>query len=265
MVDPNGATIPRATVRLLSGDSKEVAHILSDQMGKFAFSQSCNDRCVVEVLLPGFEVKKVPVPLTDAEIKLDLAPIQEQVNVTANLTETPTEQVGSSVTTINAKEITDRQSLMVSDYLQTVPGATINRSGGPGSLTSLFIRGGESDYTKVLVDGIPINEPGGAQDFSGITATNLSRIEIVRGPQSALFGTDAMTGVVQIFTERGSSEDNKPHVRLDFEGGKYNTFQGGVGAGGEFQVLTTTATGRGLTAIIRGRMRLSAILPAASI
>lgn len=234
VVDPNRAAIPRATVRLLSGN-KEIAHLLSDQEGKFLFSQPCGDGCAVEVQLAGFESKKVPLPLADTEIKLDLAPIQEQVNVTANLTETPTEQVGSSVTTITAKEIADRQSLVVSDYLQTVPGATINRSGGLGAITSLFIRGGESDYTKVLVDGIPINEPGGAQDFSGISAANLSRIEIVRGPQSALFGTDAMTGVVQIFTERGSSEDNKPHVRLDFEGGKYNTFQGEVGAGGQFK------------------------------
>ncbi len=234
VVDPNRASIPRATVRLLSG-TKEAAHTLSDQQGKFSFLQTCNDGCYVEVQLPGFETKKVPVPLADAEIKLDLAPIQEQVNVTANLTETPTEQVGSSVTTISAKEITNQQSLLVSDYLQTVPGATINRSGGRGEITSLFIRGGESDYTKVMVDGIPINEPGGAQDFSGISSANLSRIEIVRGPQSALFGTDAMTGVVQIFTERGSSEDSRPHVRLDFEGGKYNTFQGGVGAGGQYK------------------------------
>jgi vitamin B12 transporter len=234
IVDPNRAEIPRASVRLLSG-SNEVAHALTDQQGKFSFSEACSESCSVEIQLPGFETRNVPVPLADAEIKLDLAPVQEHVNVTANLTETPTEQVGSSVTTIDAKEISDRQSLMVSDYLRTVPGVSINRSGGVGELSSLFIRGGESDYTKVLVDGIPINEPGGTQDFSGISADNLRRIEIVRGPQSALFGTDAMTGVVQIFTEHGSSEDERPHVRLDFEGGKYNTFQGGVGAGGQYK------------------------------
>ena len=235
VVDPNRAEIPRATVRLLSANSQEVAHILSDQQGKFSFSQPCNDGCVVEVQLPGFEDKKVVVPLDEPEIKLELAPVREHLNVTANLTETPTEQVGSSITTISTKEIDDRQSLLLSDLLQTVPGATVNRSGGRGTVTSLFLRGGERDYTKILVDGIPVNEPGGTFDFGSFVADGVARVEIVRGPQSALFGTDAMTGVVQIFTRRGMGEDSKPHLRLDFDAGKYNTFHGGVGVEGQFK------------------------------
>ena len=234
VVDPNRAAIPRVPVRLLA-NSKEVAHTLTDEQGKFVFSQSCSDACFVEVQMPGFETRKVPVPLADSEIKLELAPVREQINVTANLTPTPTEQVGSSVTTISGKEIADRQALAAGDYLQTVPGATVNRSGGLGTVTSLFIRGGESNYTKVLVDGIPINQIGGVQDFGSIVSDNLNRIEVVRGPQSALFGTDAMTGVVQLFTERGASEDNRPHLRLDFDAGKYNTFHGGAGIGGQFK------------------------------
>ena len=233
VLDPSHAVIPRAIVRLLSPGSKEIAHILSDQQGRFAFSQSCDEGCVVEVQLPGFETKKVPVPLAEPEISMALAPIAEQINVTANRMETPTVQVGSSVTTVSAKEIEDRQSLAASDFLQSVPGATVNRSGGLGTVTSLFIRGGDSTFAKVLVDGVPLNQPGGFFDFSDVTADGLERIEIVRGPQSALFGTDAMTGVVQLFTRRGSAEDPKPHLRFDFDAGKYDTFHGGVGASGQ--------------------------------
>ncbi|HEY6183467.1 MAG TPA: TonB-dependent receptor plug domain-containing protein [Terriglobales bacterium] len=234
VVDPNRAAIPRATVRLLSG-SKEIGHTLSDQQGKFSFPQACNSGCSVEVQLAGFEDKTVPVPLTNPEIKLELAPVQEHLNVTANLTETPTEQVGSSVTTISTKEIDDRQTLPLSDLLQTVPGAIVNRSGGRGTTTSLFLRGGERDYTKILVDGIPVNEPGGTFEFGSFASDGVARVEVVRGPQSALFGTDAMTGVVQIFTRRGSSEDSRPHLRLDFDAGKYNTFHGGVGVEGQLK------------------------------
>ena len=234
VIDANHAVIPRASVRLLSSDAKEVAHTLSDQRGRFTFEQACGG-CSVEVQLEGFETKKASLPLSPPEIELAVAPVREELNVTANRTETPTIQVGSSFTTIDAKDIDDRQSLVFGDLLQTVPGAIVNRSGGLGTVTSLFIRGGESDYTKILVDGIPINEPGGAFDFSSVTADNINRVEIVRGPQSALFGSDAMTGVVQIFTRHEESEDSKTQVRLDFDAGKYNTFHGGIGAGGQYK------------------------------
>jgi vitamin B12 transporter len=234
VIDANHAVIPRASVRLVSADAKEVARTLSDQRGRFTFEQACSG-CLVEVQLEGFETKKTPLPLSQPEIELAVAPVREELNITANRTETPTIQVGSSVTTIDAKEISDRQSLAISDCLQTVPGAIINRSGGRGTVTSLFIRGGESDYTKILVDGIPINEPGGSFDFSNLAADGLNRVEIVRGPQSALFGSDAMTGVVQVFTQRGESEDSRPHIRLNFDAGKYNTFHGGIGASGQYK------------------------------
>jgi vitamin B12 transporter len=233
VVDPRHEAVPRSTVQLLAADGIEIARTLSDQQGKFSFQQRCDSGCSVEIELEGFETKKVSLPLAQPEITLTVAPVREEINVTANLTETPTGQIGSSVTDLNAKDIADRQTLAFGDLLQTVPGAVVNRSGGLGSVTSLFIRGGESDYTKLLVDGIPINEPGGTFDFSSFAADGVSRVEIVRGPQSALFGSDAMTGVVQIFTKRGSSEDSKPHLNLDFDAGKYNTFHGGMGVGGQ--------------------------------
>lgn len=108
----------------------------------------------------------------------------------------------------------------------------MNRSGGYGAVTSIFTRGGDSDYTKVLLDGIPLNQPGGLFDFSTLQATNLDRIEIVRGPQSALFGSDAMTGVVQLFSARGSSENTRPQVSLNLDGGNLNTINAGADLNG---------------------------------
>jgi outer membrane cobalamin receptor len=73
------------------------------------------------------------------------------------------------------------------------------RSGGLGNVTSVFVRGGEGDYNKILLDGIPLNEPGGVFEFSNLMTEDLERIEVVRGPQSALFGSDAMASVIQLF------------------------------------------------------------------
>jgi vitamin B12 transporter len=92
----------------------------------------------------------------------------------------------------------------VQDALRLVPGAAIVSSGPVGSQTSLFLRGGNSNYVRVLVDGVPLNDAGGAFDFANLTTDNVDRIEIVRGPASVLYGSDAVTGVVQIFTRDGS-------------------------------------------------------------
>jgi len=235
VVDPDHATIPRATVRLLSADGAEVARVFTDQQGRFSFSQRCQGSCMVEVQLTGFQKRQLHTPLDTQEIELAVAPVQEQIVVTANRTGTPEIQLGSSSTTITHNEILERQPLLLSELLQSVPGATINRSGAYGATTSLFLRGGESNYTKVLLDGIPLNEPGGFFNFNDFAAAGIDRVEIVRGPQSALFGSDAMTGVVQVFSEHSSPEERRPQVELNFEAGKYNTLQGGIDLKGAFR------------------------------
>ena len=98
---------------------------------------------------------------------------------------------------------------------------------GPyGGITSFFLDGGDSDYTKVLVDGTPVNEPGGAFDFSNFTLSNIDKIEIVHGASSALYGSDAMDGVIQIFTHRGTT--TTPQIAIEGDGGTFGT---GHGAG----------------------------------
>ena len=113
--------------------------------------------------------------------------------------------------TINASSIIDRAFIErsgvrdVAELLRLVPGVLIARSGGPGTQSSLFLRGGESDYVRFLIDGVPVNDPGGAIDLAWLSVDDIERIEVVRGPSSVLYGTDAVTGVVQLFTRRGSA------------------------------------------------------------
>ena len=124
---------------------------------------------------------------------------------------TATRVATTSGSAISASTIIDRVFIErsgvrdVAELLRLVPGAVVARSGGPGSQSSLFLRGGENDYVRVLIDGIPVNDPGGAIDLAWLSVDDIDRIEVVRGPASVLYGTDAVTGVVQLFTRRGSS------------------------------------------------------------
>ena len=110
----------------------------------------------------------------------------------------------ASVSVITGDQLRLRGSTSLASALAAVPGFVFAQSGSFGSTTSLFVRGGEAKYVKVLVDGVSLNDPGGAIDFGGLTTDNVERIEIVRGPASVLYGADAVTGVIQIFTRRGS-------------------------------------------------------------
>src|SRR5881628_2604501 len=125
------------------------------------------------------------------------------VVVTATRVPAPRDAVPAAVTVLTGDALRARGIRTVADALRLVPGAAVMQTGSFGGQTSLFLRGGESDYVKVLVDGVPQNTPGGAYDFANLTTDNVERIEVVRGPASVLYGSDAMTGVVQIFTRDG--------------------------------------------------------------
>jgi len=227
VLDPNGAKVPDARVRLLDLAGEEVAHTLTDPQGVFRFQQLTVRTYTIEVSLTGFETTTARAKSgEDLHIVLPLAPIHENVIVTATRTEATTGEVGSSTSVITRKEIVDRDTPFVSNLLQSLPGVTVVRNGAPGAVTSVFVHGGDSDYNKVLLDGIPLNEPGGDFDFSTLTTNNLQRIEVVRSSESALFGSDAMTSVIQLFTRRGKAETRRPHFDFSGQGGKNSTWQG---------------------------------------
>ena len=130
----------------------------------------------------------------------------------------------SSVTVITAKEIQERQLVNVGDALRHVVGVDVRQTGGPGTQSSVFIRGANSQHTLVMIDGVQVNHPSiGGFDFADLTTENIERIEIVRGPQSTLYGSDAMGGVINIVTRKGSGP---PSVSYLLEGGRYDTGRG---------------------------------------
>lgn len=142
------------------------------------------------------------------------------VVVTATRIPTPAAALPVAVTVISAEQMRGQGIRTVADALRTVPAANVVTTSAYGSQTSLFLRGGESDYVKVLIDGVPQNAPGGAYDFANLTTDDIERIEVVRGPASVLYGSDAVTGVVQIFTRDGHG---RAHGSVKVSGGTYNS------------------------------------------
>lgn len=144
----------------------------------------------------------------------------------------PTKEVASSYTIITAKDIETHQYQTIIDALKSVPGLSVAQSGSTGTLTSIFSRGASSNQTLVQINGIAINDPsspGGAANIASIPLDNVERIEIIRGPQSALYGSQAMGGVVNIITKSGTRE---PVTSLRIEGGTLGTLNTSASTGG---------------------------------
>jgi len=142
------------------------------------------------------------------------------VVVSASKIPRPASTLTQAVTVLLGEDLRARGVTRVSDALREVPGAMLVQSGSYGAVTSLFLRGGESRYTKVLIDGVPVNSSGGFFDFSHLTTDNIDRIEIVRGPASVLYGADAVSGIVQILTRRGSGD---PRASFGARAGTYHS------------------------------------------
>jgi vitamin B12 transporter len=150
-------------------------------------------------------VVALSTPLHAQEITRDTARVAPVI-ITATRSPLPANHVPSSVSVVTGEQLRAEGITTVTEALRRVAGLSVVQTGSYGGATSLFIRGGESKYAKVLVDGVPVNDAGGAFDFSTLSTDNIDRIEIVRGPASVLYGSDAMAGVVQLFTRRGSGE-----------------------------------------------------------
>jgi vitamin B12 transporter len=154
----------------------------------------------------------------------------DPVVVTGTQVAVPVSELPSAVTVIEREEIESRQVTDVPQLLRTVPGLSVTQSGSRGGQTSVFPRGGNSNFSLVLVDGVPVNNAGGTFDFSDLTTDNIERIEVIRGPQSALYGSNAIGGVIQIFTRRGRGPLQGD---VSLTGGSFNTVEGhGAVSGG---------------------------------
>lgn len=160
------------------------------------------------------------------------APDTSDVAVSPTGVATDVSQIASSVTVITSKEIEAQQRRTLPDVPRTVPGLNIVQTGGPGGQTSVFMRGTNSNHVKVLIDGIDVSDPSNANrsfDFGQMLTADIERVEVLRGPQSGLYGADALGGVIVISTKKG---EGPPKVSAMVEGGSFGTFNQAVGTSG---------------------------------
>jgi len=174
----------------------------------------------------------------------------EPVVVTATRIEEKVSEQASSVSVVTSEEMDAISPVVAGDALKNVPGIVVQRSGSPGSPETIRIRGGRSEHTLVLIDGFPVNSPTlGEFDIGSITLRDFERVEIVRGAQSALYGSNAMAGVVNFIPKRGGG---KPMVGLGLSGGSFSTLRWGIsgqdgGKRGDFYLGANGMRSDGLT------------------
>lgn len=164
------------------------------------------------------------------------------VVISATKTANSTLELASSVTIIDSAEVENRNSALVLELLKNEYGISTTTQGGKGSLSNIYIRGGSSAHTLVLVDGIETNlvsDPQNVYDFSGLTADNIQSIEILRSPQSTLYGSNSLSGVINIVTKKGNSD---PNFSLLSEIGSYKTFRNTLGMNGKIADFNYSAT-----------------------
>ncbi len=231
VTDPQGSVIADAQV---SAESIPAA-------GPSARGVSAGDGRFILVLAPGrYRIKIARDSFATAEqeitiaagetrelqVRMALEPLSSKVVVTAQTLPLDAESSPAPLTILTREQIDQRVATSLPDLLETQPGFSLGRTGPEGGSASLFLDGGNSNYTKVLVDGVPANTPGGLIDFSNFTLDNIDKIEVVHGAESALYGSDAMDGVIQIFTHRGTTR--VPEFTAFADGGNFATGHGGA-------------------------------------
>jgi len=175
------------------------------------------------------------------DLRLEIERVSENVVVTANAEPLENSRTAAPVDEITREQISQRQSVTLPDLLYTQPGISVARTGPIGGLATIFLDGGNSNYTKVLVDGVSVNDPGGFVSFSNLTLDNVDKVEVVHGAESALYGSDAMSGVIQLFTHQGTTRT--PSFDLFAEGGSFSSARGGAQVSGLLGAFDYSASG----------------------
>jgi vitamin B12 transporter len=238
-VDPQSVAVAGAEVQLFRGDSTTpVALQTTSPEGVVIFRGVPEGSLRVRILAAGFAIQDADISTSGREtatVKLRLASATETVTVSATRTLVPASVSGADVETLNSEQLEVMRPVAADDALHFLPGAIVATTGQRGGLSSLFVRGGDSTYNKVIVDDVPVNDPGGTFDFGVLPLEGADRLEFVRGAQSTLYGSDAMTSVVQVFTRTGSTR--VPELRFGADGGNLGTANGYAslaGASGRF-------------------------------
>jgi iron complex outermembrane receptor protein/vitamin B12 transporter len=238
VTDPLGAAVRSAQVQLLDGN-RPIATAITDSAGNYELRDVKAGRFRLHAAAATFSA-------TDGEsffvadketavrnIVLALPEIRQEIVVTATGVPISQAQVGASVAVLQGQDYLNR--LDVLDPLRSAPGVQLTQTGQRGAAATLFIRGGNSDSSKVLIDGVPANEVGGLTNFGVLSAAGFDQIEVFRGPNSVLYGADALAGVVNLATRRGTTL--APELTFSADGGNFGIYGQQSTLGGSWREL----------------------------
>jgi vitamin B12 transporter len=233
--DPLGNPVSGASIVLMRhGASIRKTH--TGQDGAFSFSQVPAGSYQVRVTAQGFSpaisnlLALRPAQSIHVEVRLQIGLFKQHVVISATGTSVPESQVGASVSVLTRRTLDALDKLDVLDALRFVPGVQVVQESQRGSIASIFIRGGDDDFNKVLLDGIPVNDIGGEFDFSNLSTSGVNEVEVFRGPDSILYGSDALAGVINITTREGSTPT--PQFTYSADAGNFETYRQEVSVGG---------------------------------
>jgi vitamin B12 transporter len=216
IVDPSGRPVEGARVSC----SNKTAY--SDALGRFTIAGI--DKCDAHIEKLGFAAhSSLLAAAAENKIALVITGPAETVVVTATRAETTPEQAAISASVVTERQLAALNYPVLPDVLRDMPGLQVSDYGRRGALTQVYTRGAERTGTLVLLDGVPLNDPGGELHLEHLSTEGIERVEAVRGPESGLFGAEAAAGVIQLFTKRGDPEDKVPHGAVSYERGNFQT------------------------------------------
>jgi len=235
VTDPSGAGIPGAHVTAKAANAaatgagaKSAFETQTDSDGRFSLElPPAEYRVSVEDESFEREQDQVTVAAGQTQtwnVRLTLEPMSAGVVVSAAAEPATIENTAALVNILTREQIDERGYVWLTPLTQGIPGVSFSQLGPMGGTTTFFLDGGNSNYTKVLIDGVPVNQPGGSVDFSNFALDGIDKIEVVHGAASVLYGSDAMSGVMQIFTHRGLT--SQPVLELEGDGGTFSTGHG---------------------------------------
>jgi outer membrane cobalamin receptor len=214
VIDPSGAPIAGAQVSVVGRVGVE-AQTVSSTSGGFELDAAETPGAKLVVTAPGFSTQTLPLE-REVSVRLEIAPQIDSVRVVGSAIDVPASEQGGSVNIVSSQEVRERNQALAIDLLREVPGLAFSQTGATGGVAGLFIRGGYATYNLVEIDGVPVNGFGGNFDFAHIPAEALDRVEVISGPQSAIYGSYANSGAINFVTREA---DSPPVIDILAEGG----------------------------------------------
>jgi len=227
VVDPSGAPVAGAQVSVVGRVGVE-AQTASSTSGGFELNTPETPGAKLVVTAPGFSTRTLPLE-REVTVRLEIAPQIDSVRVVGSAIDVPASEQGGSVSVISGQEIRERNQALAIDLLREVPGLAFSQTGATGGLAGLFIRGGYPTFNLVEFDGVPVNAFGGNFDFAHIPAEALDRVEVISGPQSAIYGPYANSGAINFVTREA---DSPPAIDVLAEGGSNYERRFGISGAG---------------------------------